>query len=506
VLLRSSAQRRWLLAVSAALVGVWANLHGGFMLGLILLGLWAAARLVAVAWRLGLRGALPAAAPAAAACIAGVLLSWIVSPFGWTNLTFSLRLADPQWRTVREWAPLTFARHELFGSPWEFIAVAVVALGAVAVRLVPGFRAAGEPNDAPASAAMFDLAVTVTVTAMAVSAWRFVGVALVVLVPLAAPLLDRALRPSRGAVPALVAAVAIGALVTPVVGRIVRHYRDGNPRFAGETEFGRLLQLDTFPTGAAKFLVANGVAGRAFNEWRWEGYLRWIAPQVSLFVGGRAHQVYDWSTVERYMAMPGSTQPAAELTAIGADLVVVPMHLAYDPMVERLALQSGSRWLIVYYDGRDAVLVDADAAAQRPLVDKALNAGLRYPSPAVAAVSRALGAACPASDATPVARFDALTGAAREAPTIGVYWALAALERRGEVDRELLLAFLEREQARLTPLDHRRAGGVDLLKAKWAVAWQLSQQYAAAGRTADAARATDAASALRAELWSMLRW
>jgi hypothetical protein len=225
-----------------------------------------------------------------------------------------------------------------------------------------------------------------------------------------------------------------------------------------------------------------------------------------VFVGGRAQQAYDWPTVARALALPGAAAPAAELAAIGADLVVVPLHLAYDPMVERLALAPGGGWMIVYYDGRDAVLADAGAPARRALVDRARAGELRYPRPAVAAVSRALALASPASDAAPAQRFEFLTGAARELPTIGVYWALAALERRGEIAGDRLLGFLEQEHSRLAPLDHRHGGGVALLKAKWAVTWQLSEHYAAAGRVAEAALMAATASKLHSEMWSILRW
>ena len=506
VLLRASPRRPWLLAVAVALVALWANAHGGFMLGLLFLAFWATARLLAAARYRGLRAVPRTAGPAIAAGVAAVLLSGLASPFGWTNVTFSLRLADPAWRTVREWAPMTLSSHELFGAPWEFMAVAVLALVAVAVRLVRGARAATSEGEPAVAAGLFDAAVALAVTAMAVSAWRFVGVALVVLAPLAAPVVDRVLQPSRRTVATLVAALVFGAVAAPVAGRLVRHYRPDHPRFSDEATFGRLFQVDTFPIGAAGFLADNGVAGRAFNEWRWEGYLRWVVPRLRLFVGGRAQQAYDWPTVERFMAIPAAIQPSMELGAIGANLAVLPMHLAYDPMVERLALKTGARWMIVYYDGRDAVLVDTDSPDQRSLVEQARADSLRYPSLELAAVSRALLLASPASGATPAERFERLTTAAGAAPTIGVYWALAALERRGEVDGDRLLGFLEREQGRVETLDHRRAGGVELLKAKWAVAWQLSEHYAAAGRAGDASQAAAAATELRAELWSVLRW
>ena len=100
VLLRASPRRPWLLAAAVALVALWANAHGGFMLGLLVLAFWATARLLAAARYRGLRAVPRTAGPAIAAGVAAVLLSGLASPFGWTNVTFSLRLADPAWRTT----------------------------------------------------------------------------------------------------------------------------------------------------------------------------------------------------------------------------------------------------------------------------------------------------------------------------------------------------------------------------------------------------------------------
>lgn len=505
-LLRSSWRRGGRLAAAVGLVTVWANTHGGFLLGLLLLASWAVARLLAAARCRGLRGIPRGVGPAAAACLAGVVLAGVATPFGWTNLTFSLRLADPVWRTVREWAPLSLTSHELFGSPWGFVAIAMTSLAVVVVRLVRVVRSKSEGDEAQQAAAWFDLVAAGMVAAMAVSAWRFVGVALVILAPLTAPLVDRVLQPARRILPTLAVVVALTIAAAPLAGRVARHYRPDHPRFGGESLFGRMFELDTFPRGAATFLADNRVQARVYNEWRWEGYLRWIAPQLRLFVGGRAQQVYDLPTVARALEVPSSPSPAAELAHIGAEVVVVPMHLAYDSMVERLTLRDHARWVMVYYDGRDSVLVDSQATAQRWLVERLRQGSLRYPTPAVAAVSRALFLACSASGAAPAERVAALTSAAREMPTIGVYWALVALAARGEVGTLPLLAFLKEEQSRLEPLNHRQAGGVDVLKAKYSVAWQLSRQYAATGQEEEAVRWSSVAAQLRSELWSLLQW
>lgn len=506
LLLRGSAARPWRLAAAVGVVAVWANTHGGFMLGLLLLGLWTVARCLSAIRHGGLKASVGGAGPAAAACLAGVLLAGLATPFGWTNLTFALRLTEPGWRRVVEWAPLRLVPHEVFGSPWEFLAVAVVALAATVARQLHSFRSPQGRCEAIEATTWFDLGAALLVTAMAVSAWRFVGVAVVILAPLAAPVLERLLQPDRRPARAMTAVVALAFLAAPFTARVLRHYRIDHPRFAGGGMFYRLLELDTFPTGAAEFLRANCVHARAFNDWRWEGYLRWVAPQVRLFTGGRAQQIYDWTTVARGQALPGNPTPAAELAALGVDLVIVPMHLAYDGMVQRLALRKGSHWLIVYYDGRDVVLVDSHASSQRSLVELARSGEARYPSAAVAETSRALLLACPASGATGPEQYEALARASLRMPTIAAYWAMAELARWGEIDTSILVGFLEREQARLSVLDHRQGGGVELLKAKWALAWQLSDRYAAVGHREEAARQAGSAALLRAELKALLHW
>jgi hypothetical protein len=96
---------------AAAAVLLWANLHGGFALGL-LLWLWAALHL--------LRPAPGGAAPAKiylGAAAAATLLAGVVTPFGFMNLLEPFAIArGAGWHDVPEWRPLwAQAAHDSLG-------------------------------------------------------------------------------------------------------------------------------------------------------------------------------------------------------------------------------------------------------------------------------------------------------------------------------------------------------------------------------------------------------
>ena len=71
-----------------------------------------------------------------------------------------------------------------------------------------------------------------------------------------------------------------------------RYYRTGHPFYPDYGLFERMVVLHLFPVGPVEFFNANGISGRVFNEWGWEGFLRWNAPQLKVFLGGRSRQVY----------------------------------------------------------------------------------------------------------------------------------------------------------------------------------------------------------------------
>jgi hypothetical protein len=98
---------RW--PVLAAIMVVWANLHGSFLVGLGLLGAFG----LDGVWRArgaGARALVPWLAPGA-----GALAATILSPHGVDNLTFPLRLTSMTTLAgVTEWGPLTPIDNRLF--------------------------------------------------------------------------------------------------------------------------------------------------------------------------------------------------------------------------------------------------------------------------------------------------------------------------------------------------------------------------------------------------------
>jgi len=508
VLLRGSALRPWKTWAAAALTVLWANIHGGFMLGLVAMAAWAVARALAAALRSGVKAVPARSVWSAAAAVAAVLGAGLLSPFGFGNLTFSFRLLDPGWRAVREWQPLSLATSDLFGSPWEFLAVAVVAAAGLLVRTGRALGERGDRDEAwegRIATSAFDVLVGAGAVAMAVSAWRFVGVAVVVLAPLLALPLDTILRSRNRVARTAVASVALLALMVPFLRELAAHYRPVNLRFESAAVFDRMFCTDEFPFQAARFLVDNHVSGRVFNEWRWEGYLRWRCPTLKVFVGGRAQQVYDLSTVRAYLELPANPYPAGSLASRGAELVVVPVQMGFDAMVGRLAFPPDARWGVVFFDGKDLVLACKDTPQGSALVSGALAGTNRFEDPAIAQLSHDLALAS-AWLRVGEAAVTAIVAANSARPTAFGYSVSQHLVVRGVATQARLASYLESEWARLAKLDHRTPDGILLLDAKRRVGAMLAEAYRADARIIEAERVLAAVAVLDAEADALRRW
>jgi hypothetical protein len=507
-LLRGSTRLSWKAWAAAALTVVWANMHGGFMLGLVAMAAWAVARALAAALRSGVRAAVTRSVWSVAAAFAAVLGAGLLTPFGFGNLTFSLRLLDPGWRAVREWQPLSLAKSDLFGSPWEFLVVAVVAAAVLVVRAWRTLAERGTRDDeweGRVATSVFDVLLGGVVVAMAVSAWRFVGVALVVLAPFLALPLQRLLQPERRFVRACVASLILIVLMVPVLRELADHYRGSNPRFESTALFDRMFCTDEFPSATVRFVADNRVGGRVFNEWRWEGYLRWRCPTLKVFAGGRAHQVYDLSTVRAYLEIPARPDPGASLASRNVDLVVVPVQMGFDAMVGRLAFAPDARWGIVFFDGADLMVACKDTPQGATLVAGALAGTNVFSDQTVATLSHnlALASAWPTVGEGAVT---AVVAANLERPTAFGYSVCQHLVVRGVASPAWLASYLEREWTRLAKLDHHKPGGIMLLDAKRRADTLLSEVYRADGRGGEAERLLAMVATLDSEADALRRW
>ena len=349
MLARETYGRRARLWLAVPMLALWANLHGGFFVGLAALGLYTAVRGVQdLAEGRGTRNSVRLAALTAAAALATLL-----NPYGlndWLMIVPYLR--NPfTLRYISEFRPLLaviadfhHAHRPLFtfGS-----AVAIMAGLFVTFALTPRVD----------DLALFAIAALMTATAF--YAVRNTGLAVIACcIPLcrhAALLLDNlhlerpaaaAERSARiwRALHALLAIVAVGIAL-----------RSG---LLAKT----LPAVEVKPVGALAFMQDHGLHGSVLCEYGWAGYLIWHdAPRSRVFIESLFEAYYPHAVQDDYAALnfaePGG---ARVLDAYPNDFVLMPTgSAAYSLMMA----QAG--WRLIYRDPVAALFARAGSPATR---------------------------------------------------------------------------------------------------------------------------------------------
>ncbi len=321
---------------------VWANLHGGFIVGLGALGiaavvvglqeLWAT-RKITRAWSI-------------AAVTLGCALATLLNPFGlgvWITVMHSV--SDPLIRGfMADWLPLMkFIVYNWHTSKVEEIQY-VVPLGLFAGFLL-SLVAAPVLDDAP----------------LAIIALFFIGAAFytsrnikLAVIALSLPFAHHAglalknhtwLRAGPrwgGASPGPVFAVSAALIVA----------------LSGGEFSNRLETWEVVPSGAVSFMKSHGLHGNILNDFGWGGYLVWHdAPRSRIFVDGRCEVVYPDALLSEYLAfLYGWSGGERLLDRYPHDFVLVkPKTGAY-----RL-VWADPRWRIIYRDEVSALFARASA-------------------------------------------------------------------------------------------------------------------------------------------------
>jgi hypothetical protein len=443
----------WLLWIGILFL-VWTNVHGAFVFGLLLLVIWVLTNRTHPTW----------IAPAALGL--ALLIALVANPFGPRNLW--LQLVVPRsaaWRNVIEWGPL-------WGHRPAGVAFPVLFVVSAAIALLGQFRPRRERNH------IFEVCLVLVGIVLALVARRLVPWTAVAIAPSVARALD-VLVPSRRNAAAL--ALADGALIVflLVANRWVpAHYAKNHPLFPNESVLDRMVFHGThFPGGAAVFLAANHVEGRAFNEWRWEGYLREYAPGIKVMIGGRAHQVYDEATYWKYRDLLVGNGSRSTLQSLNVAIAVVPLTPDYGNLCRGLLTGSGA-WSYIYADRYTAVFADPADPSTRDLVARAAAGGLSYPDSASAALSRAMCLSSPAT-ADPVQALTLLQRALVLRPTSYAYPVLVRAAIKTSVPGETLIAYLEQEDSRLETIAPGAPEENALLECRLFVLQELERLYPA---------------------------
>jgi hypothetical protein len=338
--------RRWLWLLPPLFL-VWANLHGGFFLGLVAVGVYCAEALF-LRWR-----KQPVADErklwlAAAACV----LAAGINPNGYLAIPVVAAYQKSYLQsTLFEW---------VHGPLWppNLISVLLFAAAAVLVWQRPKTR-------------LVDWLLLALFGAAYVSAVRNTN-----LVGLIAPIVIGSYVPSRyvpskPALPALAEFVAAGIVVALIFAELAQ---------------GRGFQLRAadwkYPSGAAGFLEAHQIAGRMFNSYEKGGYLIWrLWPQERVFIDGRALNESVFLDYQRMVRYAGGSPGARELLdrygiqvivmngfeINSGDLYVLPVALA-DP--------AEKEWKLVFQDAQAVVYLRHPPPGVQPLPSPAIFTSL----------------------------------------------------------------------------------------------------------------------------------
>jgi len=344
LLARESYRRAGRLWLAIPIFALWANLHGGFFVGLAVLAVYTAVTAIEdLAAGEGIKRAIHLSG-----VTAGCVLATLLNPDGVGNwFTVMHTLGNPLTRAmVSEWQPLLFKiAEEWHKSPKTAINFALVIVPFVALVTCFALRPRGG-----------DLALVVIAALMGAAAYLAVrNMALAVIATITplcrhAALALEATRFGDTAAPAprrrsheiLVGAIALA--IAFATGPFSPRLPDGYPQ----------------PRGAIEFMQAERLHGNVLDDFGWGEYLIFhLAPESKVFIDSRYDMVYPQAVLADYLDFfLVRPRAAAVLGAYPHDFVL--LRVASPPYSFMMA-QPG--WQIVYRDKVAALFARANSPA-----------------------------------------------------------------------------------------------------------------------------------------------
>ena len=348
------------LWVAIPAFALWANLHGGFVVGLGALAVYAgavAARDLSIGPGKSGRW-LPGARLIAIA--AGCALATLVNPIGlalWSNVMHSLSDRFVK-GAIAEWRPLLSALAEQLQS-WSPGAVIYLVPIALFGALACSFLMTPAIDDAPIAAVS---AVLVFSACYAVRNMALAVIAVAIPLTRHAGMLARQRLRAEGSHsgdsrfnPAVAAALAVMLAL-----------------FGGVLSDRLKLGLDC-PEEAVAFMTAHHLRGNILCDFKWGEYLMWhLGPQSKVFIDGRWELLYPHNVMEDYIRFDqGRAGAEAILDKYPNDFVLVPP----ESRACRVVMRDG-RWKVIYRDAAAVLFARASfTSAHGTIVPATIAAG-----------------------------------------------------------------------------------------------------------------------------------
>ncbi len=328
-LARQRADWRWLLPLPLITV-LWANSHGGVILGVVLLGLWSA-----IGW---LDKSLSRRQRWSWLAVSGtVFLASLLTPNGIQTYLYLLQLEGSvlQQRTSEYTSVLQLYQLGLVWQQlWVYGYFLLTAAGLAGLLWLRRWQEA---------------AVVAFLAAISISSYRYFAFLLFLAAPYLMLGLGR-LMPARlsGAVTARwTSLLAATALLVVLASGVTR-----GMVFQGG------LHKGAYPVTIADFVEEEQLRGRAFNNLEWGGYLLWrLGGQIQPYIDGR---MLDMSRFPPYTHILWATPQGVQLfNRSNFQLVVLPYHGRFDAQRYKLIDYLAARrdWRLAYRDAQGVVFV-----------------------------------------------------------------------------------------------------------------------------------------------------
>lgn len=314
--------RLWFLPVIQLL---WTNIHGSFILGPAIIGIYLFSEAF-TGKRQELKGL--------AAILILTSLTTLINPYGLKLLSFSLGFGEKQvLASITEWKPSQLK--DFYG-----------AFGMLLVAGLASFSLKYKRTE------LVDLLLFGLFAYLSFKAIRFTALFSLATAPIIAgniQYLD--IRATRRIAPMVL-------IVLTIVGMLTFHEIRRNPILV----FG-LGSGQAFPEKAAAFVKKNNIRGNMYNSYVFGGHLIWsLYPERKVFVDGRA-EVYDKEFQESFISGASPNKWAEAVNRYDINYAVVAYSAGnLDPIGKWIG--KDANWVLIYWDNAARVYVRSTSVNQ----------------------------------------------------------------------------------------------------------------------------------------------
>jgi len=340
-----------MLWVAIPLVAIWSNLHGGFFIGLVVIGVYGVATILEDLWsgRGFSRGLGILAITASAA--ASTFITFLIPPARDTWVTLIKSILNPTTHyTIGDWIPLI---PSLIDAPagsveQKYFVLVLLFFAAAFISVVLK----------PRGGDFALIAVGAVMLAAAFMAARNVPMAVIAIAPVFANHLGLLMRPRGVAHPN-----AGSARAMPRAGRLIAEMLIALVAILFARSYGVLspgIDASDYPVRAVDFMKAHGLKGNVLADYAWGQYVIWhAAPDSKVFIDSRYDLGYPPQVVADYLELErGDAGGAHTLANYPHDFALVKNG---SPAARLMDSQPG--WRLIYSDEIAALYAGAGSSA-----------------------------------------------------------------------------------------------------------------------------------------------